>query len=216
MQLRPARQLRRPSAVLIAASLLAAGAAGLGRGAEARAQDASVFPIALAVATEGGAPVVDEAWIEAELASANTIFAPAHVSFTVRETRPLDARFAHLETRADRHALGAELHDGVVNVFVVRSLRDVDDPSLMRRGVHWRPAGMPGAHFVIVSSISGPDVLAHELGHFFGNPHSDTPNAVMSYQRDGTVTAFFEPHELARIRRSARRFLARGEIVPRG
>jgi hypothetical protein len=179
-----------------------------------RAQDPSVFPIVLAVATDAGAPVVDDEWIRGELAAANLIFAPSHVSFAVRETRPLDARFAHLETRADRHALGAELRPEVINVFVVGSLRDVDDPSLMRRGVHWRPAGIPGAHFVVVSSISGPDVLAHELGHFFGNPHSDTPNDVMSYQRDGTITAFFEAHELTRIRRSARRFLARGEIVP--
>jgi hypothetical protein len=173
-----------------------------------------VFPISLAVATEEGTPVVDDAWIDLELGAANTIFAPSDVSFVVRERRALDARFTHLETRADRHALGEALQPGVINVFVVGSLRDVDDPSLMRRGVHWRPAGIPGAHFVIVSSISGPDVLAHELGHFFGNPHSDTPNDVMSYQRDGTVPAFFEAHELARIRRSARRFVTRGEIVP--
>jgi hypothetical protein len=173
-----------------------------------------VFPITLAVATDQGARVVDDAWIETELASANTIFAPSHVSFVVRETRALDPRFTHVETRADRHALGEELRPGLVNVFVVGSLRDVDDPTLMRRGVHWRPAGIPGAHFVIVSSISGPDVLAHELGHFFGNPHSDVPNDVMSYQRDGTITAFFEAHEIARIRRSARRFLRSGEIVP--
>ncbi len=196
-----------------AAALVLALPVGLVPG-RSRAQGDPVFPISLAVATADGAEVVDRAWIDAELAAANTIFAPSHVSFALRETRPLDERFAHLETRADRHALGAELRPGVINAFVVGSLRDVDDPSLMRRGVHWRPAGMPGAHFVIVSSVSGPDVLAHELGHFFGNPHSDTPNDVMSYQRDGTVTAFFEPVELSRIRRSARRFLASAEIVP--
>ena len=46
----------------------------------------------------------------------------------------------------------------------------------------------------------------------FGNPHSDTPNDVMSYQRDGTVTPFFERAELTRIRRRARRFRATLEI----
>ena len=179
-----------------------------------RAQDSWVFPVVVSIAAEDGVPVVDASWVEAELAMANTIFAPSGVSFVLRDTRPLDPRFAHLETRADRHALGEELVPSVINVFVVGSLRDVDDPSLMRRGVHWRPAGIPGAHFVIVSSVAGPDVMAHELGHFFGNPHSDTPNDVMSYLRDGTVTAFFETQEIGRIRRSARRFLTRAEIVP--
>jgi hypothetical protein len=172
------------------------------------------FPIALAVVTEAGVPVVDDAWIDAELAQANTIFAPSGVSFVIRSRRALDPRFAAIETRSDRNALGAELSPTVVNVFVVRSLRDVDDPTQMRRGVHWRPLAIPGAHFVIVSSIAAPDVLAHELGHFFGNPHSSTPNDVMSYDRDGITPPFFEPEEIVRIRRHARRFLERAEIAP--
>jgi hypothetical protein len=181
--------------------------------ANVRAQDAfPAFPLALHVAEENGAPVVDDAWIATEIAQANAIFAASGVSFEERSRVALDARRAHVETRADRHALGAELTAGRVNVFFVASLRDVDDTTLMRRGVHWRPAGMPGAHFVIVSSVSGPDVLAHELGHFFGNPHSDTPNDVMSYQRDGTVVPFFERAEIAQIRGHARRFRARSEI----
>jgi hypothetical protein len=178
------------------------------------AQAASPFPIALAVAAEDGAAVVEEAWIDAELAQANAIFAPSGVSFTVGMRRALDTRFAAIETRSDRNALATELRGRMVNVFVVRSLRDVDDPSQMRRGVHWRPMAVPGAHFVIVSSIASSDVLAHELGHFFGNPHSTTPNAVMSYDRYGAVLPFFEPAEIVRIRRHARRFRERGEIAP--
>ncbi len=180
----------------------------------ARAQPSAfpVFPLAIAVAEESGVPVVDDAWLAAEIEQANTIFAPSGVSFEQRSRRALDARFTRLETRADRHALGEEMTPSRVNVFIVLSLRDMDDPTLMRRGVHWRPAGVPGAHFVVVASVAGPDVLAHELGHFFGNPHSNTPNDVMSYLRDGTVTPFFEPAELGRIRRNARRFRQRGEI----
>jgi hypothetical protein len=171
-----------------------------------------VFPLCVAVAEENGAPVVDDTWIAGQIAQANTIFAPSGVSFELRARRALDVRFVHLETRADRHALGAELAANLVNVFIVGSLRDVDDTTLMRRGVHWRPAGIPGAHFVVVSSIAGSDVLAHELGHFFGNPHSQTPNDVMSYLRDGTVTPFFERGEIGCIRRHARRFRERAEI----
>lgn len=192
-------------------ALIAALALLVAAGAHAQA-GFPVFPLALAIAEENGAPVVDDAWVTEEIAQANAIFSPSGVSFELRSRRPLDAHFTHLETRADRHALGEELRPDVVNVFVVGSLRDVDDTTLMRRGVHWRPAGMPGAHFCVVSSIAGPDVLAHELGHFFGNPHSQTPNDVMSYQRDGTVTPFFERAELGRIRRHARRFRASGEV----
>jgi hypothetical protein len=170
------------------------------------------FPLGLAVAEEGGAAVVSEAWIAERVAHANAIFAPSGVSFVVSARRALDARWAHLETRADRHALGAELAPRVVNVFVVASLRDVDDPTQLRRGVHWRPVEPEGAHFVVVSSIAGPDVLAHELGHFFGNPHSPVRNDIMSYEHDEGVAPFFEPHELTRIRQHARRFRARGEI----
>ena len=179
----------------------------------ARAQDAfPTFPLALAIAEENGARVVDDAWIARELAQANTIFAASGVSFEVRTQRALDARFGAVETRADRNAFATERMTSMVNVFVVRSLRDVDDRTQMLRGVHWRPEGLSGAHFVIVSSIAAPDVLAHELGHFFGNPHSQTPNAVMSYQRDGSVTPFFEREEIVRIRRHARRFRHSGEI----
>ena len=179
----------------------------------ARAQAAfPTFPLALAIAEDSGVRVVDDAWIAAELAQANAIFAASGVSFEIRTQRALDAGHAAVETRADRNVFATERTTSMVNVFVVRSLRDVDDPTQMRRGVHWRPEGLGGAHFVIVSSIAAPDVLAHELGHFFGNPHSPTPNAVMSYQRDGTITPFFERDEIVRIRRHARRFRRSGEI----
>ncbi len=123
---------------------------------------------------------------------------------------------ARLENRRDRHALGRRQHPQRIDVFVVRSLRDVDEPERMRQGVHWRPRGDEfdaRAHFVIVSSIAGPTVLAHELGHYFGNGHSDVPGNIMSYER-GDVPPFFDDAQRARIRFSLRRFLAREELVP--
>ncbi|MEZ4468886.1 MAG: hypothetical protein R3F43_31770 [bacterium] len=51
---------------------------------------------------------------------------------------------ARLEDRADRNALGAFLQGGVVNAFIVASLRDVDDPTLLRQGCTGaRTAGAP-------------------------------------------------------------------------
>lgn len=181
----------------------------------AAAQEAfPTLPVRFAVAELDGAPVVTEAWLTSQVEHANRIFAPAGVSFEVDAIVPLDARHAMLEDRPDRHALGGELAPGVINVFVVASLRDVDDPSRLRMGVHWRPHGHPGAHLVIVSRTAAPTVLAHELGHFFGNrQHSETRGNIMSYDR-GDGEPFFDAAQIARIRRFARRFLRTRELIP--
>jgi len=84
----------------------------------------------------------------------------------------------------------------------------------MRRGVHWHSRSHPGAHFVILSSIAGTDVLAHELGHFLGNPkHSDTPGNLMSYER-GDAPPFLDPEQVARMQRALQGYLRRGELRP--
>ena len=173
-----------------------------------------VLPISFAVAHVDGSPVVSDEWLAIQVDRANRVFGAHKVNFRHVETRPLAEKHAKMETRQDRHALGAEMHPKVVNCFIVLSLRDVDDPSRYRRGVHWRPRGYPGKHFVIVSSIAGPHVLAHELGHFFGNrPHSKVPGNIMSYDA-GTVPRFFDRKQAKRIHRYARRFLKSGELVP--
>jgi hypothetical protein len=179
-----------------------------------RAQVGTPLPIAFTVAVEEGNEAATSAWIAEQVTQANVIFAPSDTSFVAREHRTMGAEHAHMENRSDRHALADLLVARSINVFVVASLRDVDDPSVMRRGVHWRSANHPGTHHVILSAISGPTVLAHELGHFFGNPHSPTPNNIMSYERDGDVLPFFDTEQLRRIRRFHRRFLSSEELVP--
>ena len=173
------------------------------------------LPLAITVAQLEGQPVVSEPWITEQVARANTIFNPHGVSFVVAGQHEMPDANARLENRRDRHALGRRQHDEQIDVFFVASLRDVDEPERMRQGVHWRPRGDefdPRAHFVIVSSVAGPTVLAHELGHFFGNGHSSVPGNIMSYER-GDVPPFFDDTQVARIRFSARRFLRRGELV---
>lgn len=213
---------RRPAGISRArsplfASLLASVAL-LCASVPAPAQPPSIptLPLSITVAAHEGAPVVSEAWIDEQVANANTLFGPHGVSFRVVRRERMDARHARLETRRDRHALGALLHRGVIDCFLVLSLRDVDDPSRYRQGVHWRPRGddVPArAHLVIVSSIAGPNVLAHELGHYFGNGHSDVPGNIMSYAR-GDGPPFFDDTQARRIRFEARRFLRRGELAP--
>jgi len=173
------------------------------------------LPLAITVALEAEEPVVSDAWIETQLENANTIFSPHGVTFRSVERHTMPEAHARLENRRDRHALGRRQHTERIDVFLVRSLRDVDEPERMRQGVHWRPRGeeFPArAHFVIVSSIAGPTVLAHELGHYFGNGHSDVPGNIMSYER-GDRPPFFDDTQAARIRFSLRRFLRRGELT---
>ena len=107
---------------------------------------------------------------------------------------------------------GGVVRPGVINGFAVASLRDVDDPSRHRQGVHWRSRTHAGTHYVIVSAGAGPDVLAHELGHFFGNRrHSSTPGNIMSYTR-GMRLPFFDAPQIRRIHHSVQRYLQSGEL----
>lgn len=171
---------------------------------------ASRVRLSVAIASRDGAPIVSDGWLAERVAIANRIYAPCGIEFVIGETPELDAAHADLVTRSDRHALGRELRNGVANVFVVRSLRDVDGDGF-RQGVHWRPAGHPGAHFVIISAESGPSTLAHELGHFFGNGHSATRGNVMSYDR-GNVEPFFDAAQRRRIAQFLARFLRTQEL----
>jgi hypothetical protein len=119
-----------------------------------------------------------------------------------------------MNRRSDRHALGALVQPQVIDLFVVASLRDVDDPSRFRQGVHWRSRTHEPAHFIILSQIAEPYTLAHELGHFFGNRrHSDTPGNIMSYE-DAPGPPFFDEEQLRRVRHFARRYVKTGELTP--
>ena len=57
--------------------------------------------------------------------------------------------------------------------------------------------------------------MAHELGHFFGNPHSSTPNNVMSYNRTG-AEVFFDDAQMRTIRVWAKRHVAERWVLPLG
>jgi hypothetical protein len=177
-----------------------------------RAQVPQRLPLVIHLAQVAGAPVVPRQFVEERIARANQIYAPYGVGFAIQRWVALDAVHARLEARGDRDALGAAVQARVINCFVVESLRDVDEPERMRRGVHWHSQTFAGAHFVILSAIAGPDVLAHELGHFLGNPeHSHTPGNLMSYER-GEGDPVLDEAQLVRMRRAIRGYLRRREL----
>jgi hypothetical protein len=153
--------------------------------AAGEAQHQRTFSLAIHVAREANAPVQSDAWIDAQIARAEALFGPVGVHFKRANARAVPDALTHLETRADRDALATDLDKGKINVLVVGSLRDVDEPDRMRQGVHWRPAATPNKHYVIVAATAGATTLAHELGHFFGNPHTTIKDNLMSYDRSG-------------------------------
>jgi hypothetical protein len=195
-------------------ALLGLAGAALGGVQPARASARAIVRLGLAVhvAREEGEPVADEAFIDRQLETANRIFAPYGVQFERRERHERDARAARMETRGDRDALGAFVRAHWINVFVVASLMDVDEPQHVRRGVHWHSASHAPAHYLILSRISFDAVLAHELGHFLGNPrHSETPGNLMSYHHTDVLPFLDEPQQ-RRLQRSVAAYLRTGEL----
>ncbi len=172
------------------------------------------FPLRLTIAPDArGAPVAGEEWIDQEMSKAEELFATFGVAFVRETASPLPASLALLVTRADRDALASHASPRVINVFVVASLQDVDEAGRPRKGVHWHAPG--GEHYVIVVAGSPPSVLAHELGHYFGNAHSPVPDNVMSYTRTGGPV-FFDEAQGHRIEAWARRYVKTGELSPVG
>jgi hypothetical protein len=180
--------------------------------AQAAPPPATTFSLRVSMAVdEAGAPVGAPEWLTSELDAAAALYAPFGVRFAKKEGGPLGAKFDHIETRADRDALAPNAARHVIDVFVVESLRDVDDTKQMRRGVHWRAPS--GAHYIILIGTAPTTVLAHELGHYFGNPHSPVVDNVMSYERTGGPV-FFDAAQGKRIAARARAYVKSGELVP--
>lgn len=173
------------------------------------------LPVLVHMARENESDVAPRAFVEGQLRRANEIFAAYGVAFDLVAITP-SGTTARMETRTQRSALAAHARDGVINCFVVASLRDVDEPERMRRGVHWHSETSPSAHYVILSAISEPDVLAHELGHYLGNPrHSETAGNLMSYQRTAALPVL-DAAQQRRVQRAVRAYLRSGELVVSG
>lgn len=164
--------------------------------------------VTVAVAAVGGVPIRDQAWIDERLAETARIYNPLGIYFRKPEVRELDEKHAALETREDRDALAASLKKGFMNVFVVDTLRDVDNGTSLLHGVHWAPNGDMKRHYVIVSSTASKTTLAHEIGHYYGLPHKMVPDNLMSYSRSG-IDVFLDATQKAKVRTNVKVVQAR-------
>jgi len=174
------------------------------------------FELAVHVVEEQGADVQTPAWLAEHVREANRLFAPIGVGFRVGSVAPVDAAFADVETRRQRDALGRDEHSlGVVHVFVVRRLADVDVAGEVIRGVHWRDRADTSRRWIILSSIASPLVLPHELGHFFGLPHSRHRRSLMNkspHLDPPWHLRTFPEEELAVMRRRRDEMMADGTL----
>jgi hypothetical protein len=194
------------AAVVVVALLFAAPAAS--------AADDVTFPISIAVALEDGKPTRDDTWITSQIADANDLYGPLGVRFRWTLRREIPTAHAQMHSRADRDALAPLVEKNVIDVFVVAALEDVDEPGRYRKGVAWT-SKPDGKRFLILSAIAPRTVLAHELGHFFGNGHSDVADNLMSYSRTGG-RVFLDDAQIERIHLFSGRFIALGRLVDIG
>jgi hypothetical protein len=168
------------------------------------------FPISIAVAVEDGAPAAGDAWIGTQIDDANELYGPLGVRFRWTLRREISADHAQMHSRGDRDALAPLVEKNVIDVFIVAALEDVDEPGRYRKGVAWT-SKPDGTRFLILSKIAPRTVLAHELGHFFGNGHSDVADNLMSYSRTGD-RVFLNEAQIARIHLFSKRFIASGRL----
>lgn len=172
-------------------------------------------PSAKAPAAKEAPRIVDDAWVQAQIDDANRFFEPLGTRFRWTLEKDLDEPHGELHSRADRDALTPLMESKVIDVFVVRDLEDVDEPGRFRMGVCW--TGRANKRFIVIARTARPTVLAHELGHFFGNhQHSTVVNNLMSYAREPGANVFLDDKQIATIKSFTAMYLETGRLLDVG
>jgi hypothetical protein len=136
--------------------------------------------IRIHLSTQDGAPYVSPLWLAEQFAFANRMFEPIDVSFELHAVSTLDLP-PIIDGRSVRNAVSKGITAvRAIDVFVVGALADLEDPRFPLFGVHWRPAKPAGRRYILLASYAWGRTMAHELGHFFGLPHSSYAISIMN------------------------------------
>lgn len=172
------------------------------------------LPLSIAVAVDGdGQPVVDDCLVATQVRQARRLLKPHGIEVRWTERRELPRGHARLEDADDRDDLAVFHQKKVINVMIVERLRDKDDPKKFRMGVRWRLRRDLRKDYIIVAASAVPTVLTHELGHFFGNGHSQVVDNVMSYKRENPDRIAFDERQGAKMRATVRLYLEIGKVA---
>lgn len=176
---------------------------------------AHCFGVRLHITAGDDGLIASPEFLATQLAGANRQFAPLDVGFQLAGVDTLPATASHIATREDRDDLAAgHRGGGVIHVFIVAALDDIDHADQIIRGVTWHTRD-DDRKYIIVSTVAPDRVLAHELGHLFGLPHSRYAVSIMN-KRDRKVPPpeqrRFADEEIAAMRPGLQR-LVRARVI---
>lgn len=176
------------------------------------------FAIFIHMGMDAKQPVQSLTWIQEQVIQAQINFAANDISFQIESVDQLPPETIMVKTRHDRNFLGRErFFAGVIHVFVVKQLANVDEEGEIQ-GVHWRDRKHRQRRWIILSRIAMNRVLTHELGHFFGLPHSTYSISLMNktLRTDPPLAErSFAPQERAKISQNRQKMLHSGMLINR-
>lgn len=206
-------------ATALAVALVFVAAAVPPRRARAVPPNTWTFPIRLHVPSSlAGART--QRWLDASVAIASSALGQAGVHFIVSSRASLPDTVARVASDAELRALEALASPGVINVFVVRELRIAHGRPRPRSVCGTTEASHRRAWstYVVLLVRCHDEGLAHELGHYFGLPHSSVRGDLMWPEagrgRRSPPPIVLSPAERDRVIRSAAQYAAAGDPAP--